>query len=87
MTSTFKETVELKETATVDEYLDHNIRMVYQLETEDGFPKAPVTELAKGKIYHFPFSYRGGLVPDEASSCRAVMGRSGWRWEGRPTCR
>lgn len=66
VTSTFKEVVELKETASAEEYLDHNIRMVYQLETEGGFPKALLGELAEGTIYHFPFSYRGGLVPDEA---------------------
>jgi hypothetical protein len=84
VTSTFKETVELKETATVDEYLDHNIRMVYQLETEGGFPKALVTELAEGKIYHFPFSYRGGLVPDEAFILQGGDGTI-WMAVGRKT--
>ena len=66
VTSTFKERVELEETASAEEYLNHNIRMVYLLETEHGFPKALLTELAKGKIFRFPFSYRGGLVPDVA---------------------
>ena len=75
--STFKERVELKEKASAEEYLDHNIRMVYQLESEHGFPEALVTELEKGTIYRFPFSYRGGLVPDEAFILR---GKDGTIW-------
>jgi len=75
--STFKQTVELGETATGSEYLDHNIRMVYQLETEGGFPKALVTALKKGTIFRFPFSYRGGLVPDEAF---ILQGQDGTIW-------
>ncbi len=70
VTSTFKEVVELKETATVEQFLDHNIRMAYALQAEGDdntdFPPDLVAELAKGTIYTFPFSYRGGLTADTA---------------------
>lgn len=66
VTSTFKESVELTETATPEDFLDHNIRMVYQLSTEGGFPKELLKALSEGTIFRFSFSYRGGLVPDEA---------------------
>lgn len=75
--STFKEVVELGETATVEEYLDHNIRMVYQLEIDGGFPKDFVAELAGGTIFRFPFSYRGGLEADEAF---VLQGADGTIW-------
>lgn len=66
VTSTFKELVELKETASPEAFLDHNIRMVYQLSTEGGFSEELLQSLQEGTIFRFPFSYRGGLVPDEA---------------------
>lgn len=71
VTSTFKAPVDLTETATIEEYLDHNIRMAYALEpkTEEGeatFPEDLVKELETGTIYRFPFSYRGGLTADTA---------------------
>jgi hypothetical protein len=79
VTSTFKETVELKETATVDEYLDHNIRMVYQLETEGGFPKA-LAEIKvsdkKGRdamvAAEIPLKWTGTMMK-KADACRRVV--------------
>lgn len=47
----------------MDEYLSHNIRSVYQLETEDDIGSL-VHELEKGTIFSFPYSYRGGLDAD-----------------------
>jgi len=82
--STFKQQVELKETATVEEYLDHNIRMVYQLESEGGFPGGLLAELESGTIFRFPFSYRGGLVPDEAFILRGGDGTI-WMAVGKKT--
>ena len=68
VTSTFKEVVKLEQECTVEEFLDHNIRMVYQLspETDSAFPDSLVAELKAGKIFTFPFSYRGGLTADSA---------------------
>ncbi len=68
VTSTFKEVVPLTQTSTVENFLDHNIRMAYELtpEGESGIPKSLLSELEKGQIYTFPFSYRGGLTPDTA---------------------
>lgn len=68
VTSTFKQVVDLKEESSVENFLDHNIRMVYELSLEEDFefPEALITELKDGKIYTFPFSYRGGLTADTA---------------------
>jgi hypothetical protein len=55
----------LKATATIDEYLSHNIRAVYQVSSDVDF--APLMEeLKKGTIFQFPYSFRGGLEPDTA---------------------
>ena len=61
--SSFSAPIKLFETATVDEYLSHNVRLVYQLETEDEIGSL-VEELEKGTIFSFPYSYRGGLEAD-----------------------
>jgi hypothetical protein len=61
--SSFSAPVPLTEKTTVDDYLRHNIRMVYQLLTESD--AAPLREeLAQGAIFKFPYSYRGGLEAD-----------------------
>lgn len=66
--STFKTVVELDEETSVDSLLDHDIRMVYELNPEEdfSFPDSLLEELAAGRIYSFPFSYRGGLTADTA---------------------
>ena len=67
--STFKAPVTLDQTASAEDLLDHNIRMSYLLTPEGegtAFPEALLSELAAGKIYTFPFSYRGGLTADTA---------------------
>ena len=47
--------------ATLEEYLSHNVRLVYRLMPEgDVSPGALLAELEEGTIYRFPFSYRGG---------------------------
>ena len=89
VSSTFKAPVELSETATVEEFLDHNIRMAYRLEpkTEEGdaaFPDGLVEELAKGTIYRFPFSYRGGLTADTAFVIRGAD-ETTWMLVGKQT--
>jgi hypothetical protein len=61
--SSYSAPVPLAATATVDEYLGHNIRSVYQISSAGDF--APLmNELKKGTIFTFPYSFRGGLEPD-----------------------
>lgn len=61
--SSYSAPVPLGEAAAVADYLQHNIRLVYQLEPEGD--AAPVYEqLSQGVIYKFPYSYRGGLEAD-----------------------
>ncbi|MDF1755918.1 MAG: hypothetical protein P1U89_24230 [Verrucomicrobiales bacterium] len=68
VTSTFKEVVHLDQECTEEDLLDHNIRMVYQLSPDDEmeFPESLIAALQSGKIFTFPFSYRGGLTADTA---------------------
>jgi hypothetical protein len=61
--SSFGAPVKLFDTSTVDEYLQHNIRLVYQLSCDA--ERADLdAELARGTIFKFPYSYRGGLEAD-----------------------
>jgi len=58
--STFDSKVALDKKATIDDYLSHNIHLVYRLEcTVDA--TALMDELKAGAIFTFPFSYRGGV--------------------------
>lgn len=61
--SSYAAPVPLTATATLDEYLSHNIRAVYEISSEVDFGSL-LDELKKGAIYKFPFSFRGGLEPD-----------------------
>jgi hypothetical protein len=61
--SSFNAPVKLFDTATAEEYLNHNIRAVYQLQTEDEATDL-MSELKRGTIFAFPYSYRGGLEAD-----------------------
>jgi hypothetical protein len=58
--STFAAPVALDATATVDDYLAHNVHLVYHL-TCEGDMEDLLADLRAGAIYRFPFSYRGGL--------------------------
>ena len=71
--STFDAPVPLGETATVDEYLAHNIHLIYLL-TPDEAETPLADELKAGAIFKFPFSYRGGL---EASAGFMLLGSDG----------
>ena len=71
--STFDTPVMLDATATLDEYLSHNIHAIYHL-TPDEADTPLADELKKGTIYTFPFSYRGGL---EASVGFLLQGSDG----------
>ncbi len=62
--SSFVGDIELSDTATVEEYLAHRVKSVYQLDADDA---AVLKELLKdGEIYTFPFSYRKGIIVDTA---------------------
>jgi hypothetical protein len=61
--SSFSAPIKLFENAAVDEYLRHNIRLVYQL-TSEGETADLTAELTRGTIFKFPYSYRGGLEAD-----------------------
>ncbi len=82
--SSFKAPIALTEEVTVEDYLSHNVRAVYTLEAPEGFSKKLVKALEKGTIFHFPFSYRGGLDPDEGF---LFQGQDGALWLalGKPT--
>lgn len=61
--SSYAAPVPLETRASIDEYLSHDIRAVYQLNCDGDF--APLmAELKKGTIFQFPYSFRGGLEPD-----------------------
>jgi len=60
--SSFHAPIALNQRSTVEEYLSHNIKSVYLLTPPMGADEL-VSELQKGVIYTFAFSYRGGLNP------------------------
>ncbi len=84
VTSSFKDPIPLLERASIEDYLSHNIRSAYLLETEDGFPDGLKAALNDGSIYTFPFSYRGGLDPDVAFLLAGTDGVI-WMVLGKPT--
>lgn len=61
--SSYAAPIDALQAVGVDEYLQHNIRLVYQLEAE-GDVAALCDELKKGTIFKFPYSFRGGLEAD-----------------------
>jgi hypothetical protein len=61
--SSYAAPVALEKTATIEEYLSHDIRSVYQISSDVDFG-ALLEELNKGTIFQFPYSFRGGLEPD-----------------------
>jgi hypothetical protein len=61
--SSFAAPIPLVHHASIDDYLDHKVRLVYHLTSEnDVSPLAD--ELKRGTIFTFPYSYRGGLQAD-----------------------
>ncbi|MEM7559152.1 MAG: hypothetical protein AAF394_08510 [Planctomycetota bacterium] len=74
--SSFDAPVKLFDTVTPDEYLSHNIRLMYRLvldtskvddaDAAEGEFAELVKQLQGGAIFSFPYSYRGGLAADAA---------------------
>ena len=63
--SSFSAPVVLEETVAAEQYLDHDIRSVYLMESEEDI-SALRKLLDAGTIFRFDFSYRGGLEADAA---------------------
>jgi hypothetical protein len=65
--STFDTVVSLSDAVTIEDYLSHNVHLIYLLthEQPEGMPAQPIAELVEdlrgGTIYRFPFRYRGGV--------------------------
>jgi hypothetical protein len=75
----------LDRTATVEEYLSHNIKSIYFLELGDGEAAgALAASLRAGTIYTFPYSFRGGLVAD-VGFLLAGQGDGAFLAVGQPT--
>ena len=55
--------IELNKEITIDEYLNHNIRLTYQLQQKT-MTEPLMEKLKSGVIFKFPYSYRGGLEAD-----------------------
>ena len=63
--SSFGAPIPLVKKASVNDYLDHKIRLVYHLTSEDDVSQL-LEDLNRGTIFSFPYSYRGGLQADAA---------------------
>lgn len=62
--SSFDAPIDVVERTSIEDYLSHLVKSVYLLEGEHA--AAIGDRLADGAIYKFPFSYRGGVLPDIA---------------------
>jgi hypothetical protein len=71
--SSFDAPISLAETATVDEFLSHNVHLIYRVVPAAEEP-ALTAELKAGTVYRFPFSYRGGV---DASPAFLLIGADG----------
>ena len=63
--SSFSAPTKLSEEVSIEEFLDHPIRLSYHL-SKDGVSETMMKKLQDGAIYKFPFSYRGGIYYDPA---------------------
>ena len=61
--SSFGTPIPLIETVTTDEFLNHNIRLCYLMNPEE-LCDPLMAKLKENAIFHFPYSYRGGLEAD-----------------------
>ena len=61
--SSFAAPIELSEEVSTERFLDHNIRLIYELDPEGITPEL-AKRLQAGAMFMFPYSYRGGLEAD-----------------------
>ncbi len=71
--SSFNQVTALDTPVSVDDYLEHNIRAVYLLSSEEPWEELRET-LEGGTIFSFSFSYRGSLQADTAFVLAAADG-------------
>ena len=71
--SSFDAPIPIGETVSIDDYLSHNIHLVYQVVPAAEHAEL-LAELRAGAIFKFPFSYRGGV---EASPAFLLLGGDG----------
>ncbi len=60
--SSFGSPIELAERVTIDQYMEHTIRAIYTMTSEND--DALLAELKEGAIFKFDYSFRGGLEAD-----------------------
>lgn len=73
--SSYAAPIQLDRTATVDEYLAHSIRSVYQIDFLDPADSI-LDELNRGTIFRFDYSFRGGLEYDAGFLIRSAEGQN-----------
>lgn len=81
--STYAGPVQIRDMATIDEFLQHNIKNVYALKM-DGQIDELMAELKKGTIFTFKYSFRGGLEYDIAFLIAGAEGGA-FMCIGKPT--
>ena len=64
--SSFDAPIELEAEVSIEEFLDHSVRLTYALKSEAGISDAFMDRLKDGAIFKTHFSYRGGIDPDPA---------------------
>jgi len=64
--SSFKAPISIEKEVSIEEFLDHPIRLSYLLKAKTNLDPQLYAQLKQGKIYSFPFSYRGGVYYDPA---------------------
>lgn len=81
--SSYSAPIKLFETVTADEFLRHNIRLLYRVESDSDISSL-LDELRRDTIFSFPYSFRGGL---EADAGFLLMGSDGhvFLTVGQPT--
>ena len=62
--SSFSAPVDLSNECSVEDYLEHNIRLIYLMEFEEDQHPELIEKLKSGTILKFDYSYRGGLEAD-----------------------
>lgn len=90
--SSFDVTIELKQTASLDEFLNFSSRLVYFLgagsdqesDQGDDLDGALLKELTSGKIFRFDFLYREGISSDPAFLIGIPDGKI-WMMVGKPS--
>jgi hypothetical protein len=61
--SSFAAPIKLEQEATIEDYLNHNFRLVYLMKAAN-VPEQLYQALVDQSIFKFDYSYRGGLEPD-----------------------